>query len=510
MAKSPGNGQIYRDTISRCDMYSNPYNTHLSSHPALVRQRAEEYARSKDVIESGQKKLERDLMERLMQKMPTGKFVVVAHLGKYAFLAIMLPPYIFLYGLPKWLMTVGVPWAFNAMKKNGKSLLLRLAKPLKDALQIIQKPILALLQAAKDRMERTRAGLNKLGQKAYGAVTYPWKLMHDKVIQPFIQAYKFLAASIKSIDTSTRKLFESIKEQMMKRWQAISSFTQLIRDKVKTPKHLLSILGNSFSLAYSWLTEKMEKLKKFPERIFENLKEQIRKIQDVLIRKPSELIKRSLESAQNFAKKAYHQTMKKISEWTEPFLNAIQNALSKRKNWNEILRKFKREGILEGCKQAGKVLVSGCKRGMKIVAKIVAEFSADLVQLLPLPVVALFTPFLQMGRAFIKIPSKIYGARRGALQKIKHLKNLFFGGLKWMNSGIKYLISKIVKVYKRLKPKFLSFVAQGFSFLAWLFSICLEALKRFTYLIRLMITWMKVFFQYGMAQVREQAQRFFQ
>ena len=76
MTKGAGNGKIYRDTISRCDSYSNPYDTRMASHPAISKQRAEEYARSKDVIESAQKKLERALMQKLLLKLPAGKFVV--------------------------------------------------------------------------------------------------------------------------------------------------------------------------------------------------------------------------------------------------------------------------------------------------------------------------------------------------------------------------------------------------------------------------------------------------
>ena len=508
MAKSRGNGQIYRDTISRCNLYSNPYDAHMTSHPTLVRQRAEEYARSKDVIESAQRRLERGLMQKLLLKLPTGKFVVVAHLGKYVFLAIILPPYIFLYGLPKWLMTEGMPWVFNVIKKRGKSLFSSLTKPLKAALQSIQKPIFALLQATKNRIDRVRAGLNKLAQKTYEAVIYPWKMMRNKLVQPLIQAYKFIDAAIKSMDANRRKLFEMVKEQMTKKWQTMSDFAQFLRDKVKVQKQLLGSMRNPFSVAYNWIAEKMERVGRYPGRTLEKIKERVRKIRDTAIKKPTELIKRSFAGAQDFAKRVYHQISKQISEWTEPFLSIVQKKNSRRKNWNEVLKKFKREGVIEGCKHAGRMFASSCKRGAKMIAKIVAEFSTDLAQLLPIPVVTLFTPFLQIVRAIVKIPPKIYAARRGLLQKIKHFKSVFLGGLKWMNSGIKHLISKIVNVYKHLKPKVVSAFVTGASFLAWLLSMCLEALKRFAFLIRLMMAWIKVFFQYGMAQVREQAKRF--
>jgi hypothetical protein len=510
MPKSPGNRKIYRDTISRCNLYSNPYDTHMTSHPALVRQRAEEYARSKDVIESVQKQLERDLMQRLLLKLPTGKFVLVAQLGKYTFLAIMLPPYIFLYGLPKWLMTEGMPWIFNIIKKRVKTLHFGVNRHLKITLQSIQKPIFALLQAAKNRIDKAQDGVTRLAQKAYKVVTYPWNVIKEKLVRPFLKAYQFIETAIKKINVHRHNLFDAVKE-IAKRARIRSDLVQFLRDKAsslfKTPRQLFRNFQTSFSQAYRWTAEKMEKLKQFPERIFERFKKKIQKFHGTAIKKPTELIMRSLERMQDFAKKKYQRALKRISEWTEPFFNIMQRIISRRKNWNEVMRKFKREGIIEGCKQAGREFGSSCKRGIKVIAKIIAEFSADLIQLLPIPVVAVFNPFLYIAKTIIRVPSKIYKSRNNFIQKLKHIKDGFLGAVKWIYSGIKHLISKIRNVYNRLKSKVKKILVKAASFLVWLFSLCWEALKRLVYLIRLMFAWAKVSFKYGMLFVRESTQK---
>ncbi len=115
---------IYRssDSLSKCDpnLYSGFYD---------ARKRADHILRDpaefngdirKDTIEISRSKLKKDAQNYLKY---TSYIISQNHLmriGKYALLAIVFPPYLLLYGIPKWILVEGFPLIFSIWLKRWK------------------------------------------------------------------------------------------------------------------------------------------------------------------------------------------------------------------------------------------------------------------------------------------------------------------------------------------------------------------------------------------------------
>lgn len=105
-------GSVSRDSIAKCtannDVYAMIRNP--TAKPASPSQK------KVDTIESAQAQMERRAMQFLGKEV-SKNFVVVARVGKFMFLAITLPPCIFFYGVPKWILAEAVPYMFQKMRK---------------------------------------------------------------------------------------------------------------------------------------------------------------------------------------------------------------------------------------------------------------------------------------------------------------------------------------------------------------------------------------------------------
>lgn len=109
---------IRKDSMSRCeapsmlyDTVRNPAAPHVPLKPAVDV--------AKDTLESTQQRLNREMLERFQNtssRLPHQSFVVVVQAGKYLFLAIMLPPYICFYGIPRWFLMDALPKFFIMAK----------------------------------------------------------------------------------------------------------------------------------------------------------------------------------------------------------------------------------------------------------------------------------------------------------------------------------------------------------------------------------------------------------
>lgn len=110
MAFDPSNR--YRDRIeSSTATYNNPYR--LDRAPARAYETLQrKKPQRQDSAETEQQRLERQLLAEFQRnhfRLPAGRFVIVAEAGKFLILAILLPPYIFFYGMPKWMLEQVAP-----------------------------------------------------------------------------------------------------------------------------------------------------------------------------------------------------------------------------------------------------------------------------------------------------------------------------------------------------------------------------------------------------------------
>lgn len=149
---------IYRasDSMSRCDAnsYSSIYDVRKS--PATKEKPVIETngPRRKDTIEFSRDKLKKDGLDRIRH---ISKFTVAQtgfmRIGKYLFLGVALPPYLALYGIPKWLLVEGLPsllsvtlWAYKKVQQQvGKGVEIGRQK-INTVIRYVQRLTRALLK----------------------------------------------------------------------------------------------------------------------------------------------------------------------------------------------------------------------------------------------------------------------------------------------------------------------------------------------------------------------------
>lgn len=124
-----------RDSISRCntDQYASPYE--VRNHPEMRAIKKEtEKIRPQDSLEISKENLRQEALKRLNH---TSKSVVAQNgfirIGKILFTGLTLPPYLFLYRIPKWVFFTIGPVIFNFFGKQVQKINL---KP-KEKVQLI-------------------------------------------------------------------------------------------------------------------------------------------------------------------------------------------------------------------------------------------------------------------------------------------------------------------------------------------------------------------------------------
>ncbi|MEI8366094.1 MAG: hypothetical protein WCF65_06720 [Parachlamydiaceae bacterium] len=107
-------GPVQRDSFSRCETPSMLYDAVRHPHAKYTPPKAvvNFTDNTKDTMESTQQRLNREMLNRFQSKgleLPHESYVAVVQVGKYLFLAIMLPPYLCLYAFPQWLIFTKLP-----------------------------------------------------------------------------------------------------------------------------------------------------------------------------------------------------------------------------------------------------------------------------------------------------------------------------------------------------------------------------------------------------------------
>lgn len=162
-------GHISKESWSRCEQPSMLYDT--VRNPSASRQPPRPSAvlsTSKDTIETVQQRLNREMLERLHTKgrvLPHDSFVAVIQVGKYLFLAVMLPPYLCFYALPKWLLQQLLPLMAEAAKQTlvrWGAFMLEFSKQVTDLMKgMIDQTIGWAIRVNKDRFRRAGEAIAK-------------------------------------------------------------------------------------------------------------------------------------------------------------------------------------------------------------------------------------------------------------------------------------------------------------------------------------------------------------
>lgn len=224
---------IYRtsDHLTKCDpgMYSNIYDVRKRSDIKNPVSQAPSF--SKDTIEISKDKIKEEALSRLRH---TTKVVVdqtgFMRIGKFLFVTVTFPPYLLLYGLPKWVLVEAVPYVLTIISniwnkvaekakeqiEQKKNVVVRMFIYVQKITQVLIQPIIRLSFELKQKMIDLFNKGTQLMSKAGELLTLPGKKVKE---------------GVETIRNSVVKLKEKIVEQAKNAAEKLQEGIQWISQK---------------------------------------------------------------------------------------------------------------------------------------------------------------------------------------------------------------------------------------------------------------------------------------
>lgn len=255
-------GHVCKESWSRCehpsmlyDTVRNPRATHIPPKVILNP--------NLDTIESTQKRLNNEMLHRLKNlglQLPHESFVAVVQVGKYVFLAVMLPPYLMLYTFPRWLIVSFFPQLITeakaAMMTIGKYVNI-MAKQVTDLMKGIMDQLLGdALRMTRDRSKNFLRHLRDIANKVIETITQNSNRLQawqTQLKQVMTKTTTDILASIKNvIETASKWVATVTREAAKKVSEQIVKMAQFFDKNVLTPTIELMLppmqwMGNKFN-----------------------------------------------------------------------------------------------------------------------------------------------------------------------------------------------------------------------------------------------------------------------
>ena len=464
------NESVYRDSVSKCEVYSNPYDTRNLSNEALANHRKETYLNGRDHLETTRKRLERQTIDRVLSN---NRMIIIVQVGKYLFLAIMVPPYILFYGVPKWLFLQGFPLMFAGMK---------------SATQYLNQ-LLMNLGKIQTKMMKAITGLNLMKQ-----------------LEKFQKAFKTIQNAIVAIVNQTQTLTSRMMQPLFKFGRQITSTTEKVANKMNEwnaqLKKAIESTGNTltqqiqkayewmkpnFNFQFTWMHKGTEATKQFVIQF----RQRIQKIVTTPIK---------------FVGKITHQLLQIPQRLTQPIINWSKPKIEK---VGEIINRVNERlnRIRERTKKITKSISETTKKAFTTITQLIPQNVAQ-------PVINLFVPLVNRGRNFIK---KIKGTRVTLIERWRQFKKKLNQAKERFKRGYQAIIKGIKKGYTSTKKavlwttfKIISLSKKLFQLLVRAFFLILMLIRKILTILRKILTFFRIIIvatflviRYGMKMVRE-------
>ena len=372
--------------LAKFDVSSSHFNLHA---PKIA-------PKPVDTIEPHEKKIQEAKAKLLhTYALPNETVMVVARAGKQLFVVFMLPPYLLLVGLPKWLLTELTPFIFSFLRlawdktevffsiylnkitskiaagfkplakliQNCYTFTKELTKTIKNGLNQFKprfiKSLETIIQTLLVPFEKIQGQLNKYKNylKAFRNSENKWKQVKSwgnqlvnksqALIQPVITFFKEKTSHVKlfikekvtepSIQ-ATRKVFTTIKLQFNRYIQPLQNHISLWKEKINLKVNNLSTTLTNI------IAQNVEPLRKFSENVsaytiqaIENLGNKIITISQVVInfvQHPVENGKKILVRIRALSEKfrqIKQQLQNNSEQWFRSFSKRITSFIKERK-----------------------------------------------------------------------------------------------------------------------------------------------------------------------------------
>ncbi|MCB1111803.1 MAG: hypothetical protein H7A37_08135 [Chlamydiales bacterium] len=231
------------DSIARFDTSNELFNAQRSAAQIRRDEGRSLLVVGSDTIQSAKKSpIEQEVIKKFEasgNNLPADHFVPFARAGKYLFLAVSLPSYLFLYSIPKWVALNVVPFIANKVEmglKHGAELFNRLfaafsnafINPFRLASGNMNWTIQGSMEKNLSFLGYLGKGLATLGITLFHAArnTYQWTQGHVRTL------FKHAQEAFGKL----RQTFAQLSEKVGQRWssasQTVSSIVRSIRESV--------------------------------------------------------------------------------------------------------------------------------------------------------------------------------------------------------------------------------------------------------------------------------------
>lgn len=319
---------VYRtsDHLTKCDpgLYSNIYDVRKRpdikpiSTPSI----------HKDTIEISKDKLKEEALSRLRH---TTKVVIPQNgflrVGKYLFLAVAFPPYLLLFGLPKWILVEAVPFVFsfisllwNKVQQKGKQQIEKRTRTIVKMFQFIQRIaqvlILPIIRLTLDFRRKMISLLDK------GAQLFKMGLTHGKRILSL--PGKKLSEALKRLNKKITEIKEKISEQ-----------TQLMGTRIYEGIQWLAPLA-----VVSWGQLQFQKIKGHAQSKTNSIAQKMHSTQKNA-KMAAEWVSKQFSRGKTQVKKLFQPLSKFLQTKALPFCKNLKEALSNK--WKEARDFFQKK-----------------------------------------------------------------------------------------------------------------------------------------------------------------------
>ncbi|KIC74205.1 hypothetical protein DB42_BK00200 [Neochlamydia sp. EPS4] len=272
-------GPVARDSIGRCTPGNDLY--------AMIRNpmaKVASVAKPVDTIRSSRLRLEREATAKIGKFMQN--FLVVARAGKYIFLAFTLPPYLLLYGLPKWVVENTVPLLFHLSLKPFQMMHHKLRHALKshEASKNVIHSIKNLFSHAFKHTAEYIQWIQRTSQALFVHLKHSMVALGYRLLQPYLP---IMQRSIQTAEAVTKMLLQKTYQRGDKQAELAREFALLMwkiaKEEFAGPLNLyINDLKAKFNTFKKHLKKQVEKPRLEIQKFNDNLIHQLKRINETL------------------------------------------------------------------------------------------------------------------------------------------------------------------------------------------------------------------------------------
>lgn len=384
-------GPVQSDSMSRCEDPSSLYS--IIRNPNARNPPQSTNAVSKDTIESIQQRMNREVLDRFKTtglKFSHESYVAVAQVGKYVFMAIMLPPYLCMYGIPRWLIATAVPQVFAIIKTEA----LQVGK----FFQTLTKNLTDLMKGILQQMlgDALRF-LNHQSRKLWFELT----AVRNTLLHPLVRLEEQVALYVMKAHQELGRMMHHVKEKFS---MYVDRATQLMGEKISAGAQLVN----------QHLITPIMNMTTPPVVYFAEMVMTYSKILDKYIAKGSQRIHRTKKSVAAFLTKSMDGVLKVFAPVISPIALGVQSIIDSGCRLKaRISAKIKKPII-----NASKVMHRYLSKITSVLDKTLLKAGSALMQFIVKAFQSLGKYILPFVMKFLKKQEKKKGRFQGVIDRI--------------------------------------------------------------------------------------------